>query len=53
MGKRLIAYRPWFAWHPVRLDCGRWRWLTHVQRLRWGYSGGGYYSERFTYALLP
>jgi hypothetical protein len=22
----------WFAWHPVRLDDGRWVWLRRVSR---------------------
>lgn len=24
--------RDWFAWHPVKLDDGRWTWLRRVDR---------------------
>lgn len=51
--KRLIAYRSWFAWRPVRLESGRWSWLSRVQRKRWGYRLGDHYFEGFSYALLP
>ena len=25
----------WFAWHPVRLDDGRWAWREWLWRKRW------------------
>jgi len=25
-------WRPWFAWHPIRLGDGRWCWMRSVER---------------------
>lgn len=37
--ERLNSWHPWFAWHPVRLDWdkGRWVWLETVARNCYGY----------------
>lgn len=40
----------WFAWHPVRLERGGWRWLTTVERiwkddLYWVGDASGYAFE--------
>lgn len=46
--------RPWFAWRPVKTECGRWVWLCVVLRRRWIEHGPLYFFREWsTYALLP
>lgn len=39
--RALNQWQPWFAWHPVQLDDGRWAWLRTVER-RGQYLHGGW-----------
>lgn len=32
MWKVGYKWHHWFAWRPVRLNDGRWRWLVHLER---------------------
>lgn len=27
----MLYNNPWFAWHPVKTECGDWVWLTWVR----------------------
>ncbi len=29
--ERTSKWNDWFAWHPVKLDDGRWAWLERLQ----------------------
>lgn len=36
----------WFAWHPVEIDWGEWRWLELVERQSYGMNQDTHYRER-------
>ena len=36
----------WFAWHPVKLEDGRWVWLEYMARRYYCYRQGGRYEYR-------
>jgi hypothetical protein len=39
--KNLHALHSWFAWRPVKTQCGTWVWLERVNRQLMGFYAGG------------
>jgi hypothetical protein len=46
---RVIDDRRWFAWRPVRLEEGGWRWLVFVTRYTWAHRAGDWMFESRSY----
>jgi hypothetical protein len=44
--KEVDPWRPWFAWHPVRID-KQWVWLERIERMILCPEIGGAFYYRF------
>lgn len=40
-------WKSWFAWRPVRLSTGAWRWLTVIERRYAGGEDHGYWLPEY------
>lgn len=43
-----LTWRPWFAWRPVRIVSGEWRWLVPLEYNSW-YSSGIPFDAPFSF----